>query len=1247
MRGSQGLIAAIIIVPAWAFAGGSLSFGPSDFPSAAYNDAVVDGSNYLTLLNHWDILDTPLTPRYYSGFSYDATRRKGVLFGGIKTDGNALGDTWVWDATDGSWTEKSTTTAPSARYGHTLTWMGDKFLLYGGSSSSDTWTYDVAADSWVLVSGSVTPPADLANPAAAFDGDTQQVFLFGGGRGNATWIYHVAGSSWSSLTPSASPSDRTGASMAYDQTSGRLILFGGRDPSGGAILGDTWVFNPGTLVWTQLSPSSPPSVRYEASMVDDPQAKQIVLFGGRTGAANTAKSDIHYFDFGKNRWFEALATSVNSPPPRFGHGTVYDAFNRKLLIFGGNVGGSLVSALWTNTMRSTGTALSNAKNVAGTTPIAWNNLSVSFAESAPGTDILLQVASSSDGVSYGAFQGPDGSTSTFYSSTGTPSALSGSLADRRYLKWSALFRSENPPAKPRLVSMSASYNQAPTTPALNAPANGARINDASPSFRWQAAADPDGSADGPLLYHVQISTDETFAYVAIAQENIAVGASDVSFEASTPLANGVWYWRARAKDNAGLYGNWANRFSVIVDTSTPPSPVTQMSAAMGAGNNEIAVTWVFPGDDKGAINGGLYRIRFGAAPIADEAAWASAQERSGLLTAASGQTLITVIDALATAATYYFAIKTEDELGNLSALSAVSPFAMTNASPTVSLSAPAGGEIFTGSTTVRWTAGDPNSGDDSALSLWLSSSSGVSYDTLITSALAAGATFYVWDTRAVGNGATYRLKIRAVDERGLSAESAMASDFRTDNANEPPVIVLTSAPAAGQKIEGPFLVSWSITDPNLYQTHVADVFLSPDSGASFIAVVYDLKTTSITLDTFAFGTLWNLGNLATYRIKVVVRDSGNPILSAEAVSPVFEARTTSVNSLNLLRPLDGDFPSVFDLAFAWQAPAGFGGGLNYTLRYSTEPLFLTGVAVSSIATTSHAPAVGALVWDTTYYWQVIARDNQGRETRSVLEKFSVSRTTAKSSDRRLAVDILSGLPPGAYISMGLPGPVHALKIVQANQDAAADRLTQAFSTETWHIELKDLSGQPVQAGALSARLSLVYSDVDADGREDATLVSVDRIKIARLNEANNRWEMAAADHRVDGSSKTVSAEVPGFSVFTLVAAAASSGRLFSITSFPNPFAAGHEVARIRYALTENADVTVRVYTLLGDLVRVFHFSAGENGGRGAVNGLTNEITWDGRNGEGLTAANGMYVAVVEAVFPNGRERVIRKIGVLK
>lgn len=114
-----------------------------------------------------------------------------------------------------------------------------------------------------------------------------------------------------------------------------------------------------------------------------------------------------------------------------------------------------------------------------------------------------------------------------------------------------------------------------------------------------------------------------------------------------------------------------------------------------------------------------------------------------------------------------------------------------------------------------------------------------------------------------------------------------------------------------------------------------------------------------------------------------------------------------------------------------------------------------------------------------------------------------------------------------------------------------------------------------------------------------------------------------------------------------------SGNTWALTdvfNFPNPFNpkssdTDQNKTTIVYVLTENSKVTIWIYSSIGELVRKLEYVSGDTGGKTG----TNRVSWDGRNGDGMIVANGIYIAQIIAEPTSGGDSVkeIRKIAVVK
>ena len=167
----------------------------------------------------------------------------------------------------------------------------------------------------------------------AYDKKQHSLVLFGGKNGNGdladTWTWN--GTTWTQRHPSTSPGPIGGVSMAYDDSTGLIVLFGGCPLGCMQSSATTWTWD-GTN-WTQRHPLNSPPARTNASLVYDAALGQLVLFGGEgTGAQSLPLADTWTWD-GTNWTQQHPATS---PSARLNMSMAYDATTRTVVLFGGD-----------------------------------------------------------------------------------------------------------------------------------------------------------------------------------------------------------------------------------------------------------------------------------------------------------------------------------------------------------------------------------------------------------------------------------------------------------------------------------------------------------------------------------------------------------------------------------------------------------------------------------------------------------------------------------------------------------------------------------------------------------------------------------------------------------------------------------------------------------------------------------------------------------------------------------------------
>ena len=186
----------------------------------------------------------------------------------------------------------------------------------------------------------------------AYDSATGNVVLFGGNNmsgGNGafadTWIWNGLTRSWTQQHPGSSPSARGSIQLIYDQTTQKVVLFGGTTANL-ATLNDTWTWN-GTT-WTQQFPASAPSARNGAALAYDPGLAAVLLFGGAVGICCSNNVNDTWTWNGTN-WTQIFPSST-LPSSRNTPGMVYDSSSKVVLLFGGQASNVVLGDTWRLTL---------------------------------------------------------------------------------------------------------------------------------------------------------------------------------------------------------------------------------------------------------------------------------------------------------------------------------------------------------------------------------------------------------------------------------------------------------------------------------------------------------------------------------------------------------------------------------------------------------------------------------------------------------------------------------------------------------------------------------------------------------------------------------------------------------------------------------------------------------------------------------------------------------------------------------
>ncbi len=208
--------------------------------------------------------------------------------------------------------------------------------------------------------------------------------------------------------------------------------------------------------------------------------------------------------------------------------------------------------------------------------------------------------------------------------------------------------------------------------ALSSPSNSAM------TVSWTAPGD-DGSTGTATSYDLRYSTS------AITSDNFS-SATQVSGE-PTPLVTGTsqsmtvtglspsttYYFAIKTADevpNWSLISNIPSLATTATPDTTAPAAVSNLSAS-NAGGSSIDLSWTAPGDDDNTGTATSYDMRYSTSAITDDN-FSSATAVSGAPTPQiAGTSQSMTVSGLLASTTYFFAMKTSDEVPNTSAFSNV------------------------------------------------------------------------------------------------------------------------------------------------------------------------------------------------------------------------------------------------------------------------------------------------------------------------------------------------------------------------------------------------------------------------------------------------------------------------------------------------------------------------------------------------------------------------------------------------
>jgi lysophospholipase L1-like esterase len=439
---------------------------------------------------------------------------------------------------------------------------------------------------------------------------------------------------------------------------------------------------------------------------------------------------------------------------------------------------------------------------------------------------------------------------------------------------------------------------------------------------------------------------------------------NTAFKSSAPWEDLLYDTRhPNAEGYAVMAQVWLDSLALVPPPDTiPPSAVTNLAIAETS-PSVVKLSWNAPGDDGGIGMASRYDVRYSLSPITEDNFEQAAQCRSEPVPLLVGNPQLYFVSGLSPGTAYYFAMRSSDEVENVSSLSNV-PLAVTTDDPTVfvdDFKAQVLGE--------RWVASDSVMIENDELTYYFDGSAAAwtmravyGYATNPTYALLR----YGEGRSPVENGVVGILMLR----NSLNLNSARSYLIRYFNLKYQLYIINNNYE--------PSPLGTPVSEPD-----------PPDAG-DILTVAYRRSGSQNLFDVYVNGeyrgTLADAGGILdpeTWYAGIAFENATEGrIASVDDFVAGGATGNSPPHAFALISPDDGEIVGEDQTTFIWheaedddQSPV-----VSYEFYMDTDSLFPSGPLLGDIAETLCVLDMSSYGRNVTYYWRVVAHDEYGDST---------------------------------------------------------------------------------------------------------------------------------------------------------------------------------------------------------------------------------------------------------------------------
>lgn len=265
-----------------------------------------------------------------------------IIWGGLSDDLIPLNTGLKYNITSDSWSEISTTNAPTARKDFMYSSYIQHLYIWGGRDADGNYLntgarYYSYNDTWQTIVPEGDVPSGRKGGVFVYSGYVSGLILFGGenasGKLNDLYYYSFITSRWILNNAGNPPSPRSEAKgIVYTSGDDYLLVWGGKDSSD-YPLEDGKKFSVGLNQWQAIASAPSGNARYDYSIVLS--GDKALIWGG-IGSGNNPLNTGLIYNFTSNSWTQMSSSQLSG---RYGHSAVL-ADSNTMIIWGGTNGQS-------------------------------------------------------------------------------------------------------------------------------------------------------------------------------------------------------------------------------------------------------------------------------------------------------------------------------------------------------------------------------------------------------------------------------------------------------------------------------------------------------------------------------------------------------------------------------------------------------------------------------------------------------------------------------------------------------------------------------------------------------------------------------------------------------------------------------------------------------------------------------------------------------------------------------------------